>query len=95
LLVGQVVKRLQQKDLEHHDGIEGLAAGIALPLLGRKPDHRLDLGPEALKRNEGAQRFQRIALGADRLQTLVQIVEPQLTHGLPLGQSSGKHSNLI
>ena len=32
LLIGQVVKRLQHQNLEHHDGVEGFAAGLALPL---------------------------------------------------------------
>jgi hypothetical protein len=34
VFIGEVVQRLQHQDLEHHDGIEGLAAGVALPLLG-------------------------------------------------------------
>jgi hypothetical protein len=83
LLIGQVVKRLQHQHLEHHDGVERLAPGVALPRLGRQPDHRLDVGAEALEGDERAQRLQRITLGADRLQAPVEIVEPQLTHGRP------------
>jgi hypothetical protein len=78
LLIGQVVKRLQHQHLEHHDGVEGLAASVALPCLRSQPDHRLDLGPEALEGDEGV----------ERLEALVEIVEPQLTHGIP-PQSSG------
>jgi hypothetical protein len=88
VVIGQIVKRLQHQDLEHHDGIERLAAGIALSLLGRKPHHRLNLGAEALEWYDGVKRLKRIAFGADRLQTLVEIVEAQLPHRVSPGQSS-------
>src|SRR5262249_39592013 len=68
---------------EHHDGIEGPAAGVAFPLFGSKPHHSLDLGAKTLKGNDQVERLERIALRADRLQTFVQIVEPKLTHGFP------------
>jgi hypothetical protein len=50
---------------------------------------RQSVGAEALERDERVERLQRITLGAERLQALVEIVEPQLTHGIPLGRSSG------
>src|SRR5262245_63724563 len=41
------------------------------------------LRPEAFKGNEGPQCHERIALSTDRLKALVEIVEPQLPHGIP------------
>jgi hypothetical protein len=38
---------------------------------------------EAFEGDERLERLQWIALGTDRLETLVEIVEPQLTHGSP------------
>jgi hypothetical protein len=47
------------------------------------------LSAEALERNDAVKRLERIALGANRLETLVEIVETQLPHGIPPpGQSS-------
>src|SRR4029434_353387 len=89
VFICEIVKRLQHQDLEHQHGVEGLAAGIALPFLGRKPDDRFDLSAEALESNDDGKRLERIALGANLLETLVEIVEAQLPHGIPPpGQSS-------
>jgi hypothetical protein len=47
------------------------------------------LSAEALERNDAVKRLERIALGANRLETLVEIVETQLPQGIPPpGQSS-------
>jgi hypothetical protein len=46
------------------------------------------LSAEALERNDAVKLLKRIALGANRLETLVEIVETQLPHGIPHGQSS-------
>ena len=46
LLVGQIVEALQHHDLELQDRIVGLAAGVALSLLGLRLRHRLDVGAE-------------------------------------------------
>ena len=84
LLIGQIVKRLQHQNLEHHDGIEGLAAGIALPLLGRQPDYCLDLGAETLEGNDCLEYLERITLGTDCLKTSVEIEKARLPHRIPL-----------
>jgi hypothetical protein len=84
LLIGQIVKCLQHQNLEHHDGVEGLAAGVALPLLGCKPNHRLDLGPEALERNKSIKRLERITLGTYRLKTSVEVEKARLPQRIPL-----------
>jgi hypothetical protein len=95
VFIGQNVKRLQYQDLEHQYGIKRLAAGIAPPLLRRKPDDRLDLGPEALERYDGVKRLKRIAFGADRFQTLVEILESQLPDGVPRLANHLAPTNLI
>ena len=76
VFIGQIVERLQHQDLEHQHGVEGLATGLALPLFAREPDYRLDLATEALEGNDRLKRLQRIALGANCLETLVEIVKP-------------------
>jgi hypothetical protein len=63
--------------------IERLAAGVALPLLGRGPDYRLDVRSEALEGNDRVKRFERIPLGTDRLKTFVEIEKARLPHGVP------------
>ncbi len=83
LLISQIVERLQHQDLEHQHGIVGLAAGVALPRLGRQPDHRLDLAPEALERHGGVDHLERITLGTDCIKPLVEIVKAHLPHGTP------------
>jgi hypothetical protein len=40
------------------------------------------LSAEALERNDALKRLERIALGANRLETLVEIVETQLPRGI-------------
>src|SRR5262249_17114429 len=95
LLVGQVVKSLQHQNLEHHHRIERLAAGVALPLLGRGPDYRLDARAEALERNNRVKRIERIPLGTDRLKTLVEIEKAWLSHHIPPLPIISRHLNLI
>jgi hypothetical protein len=95
VFICEIVKRLQHQDLEHQHGVEGPAAGIALPFLGRKPDDRFDLSAETLERNDDVKRLERIALGANRLETLVEIVEAQLPHGIPRPPNHLATPNLI
>jgi hypothetical protein len=66
-LVREIVERLQHHDLEPQDRVIGLAAGVALALLGLRLRHGLVLGAEILPWHDLLDRFQRIALGADRL----------------------------
>src|SRR6516165_1127915 len=96
LLVGQVIERLQHQNLKHHHCIERLAAGVALPLLGRRPDYRLDVRAEALEWNDAVKGFQRIPLGTDRLKTLVEIEKAGLSHRIPPALPIlSEHQNLI
>ena len=66
-LVREIVERLQYHDLEPQDRVIGLAAGVALALLGLRLRHGLVLGAKILSWHDLFDRFQRIALGADRL----------------------------
>src|SRR5205807_9322675 len=56
----------------------GLAAGVALALLGLRLRHRLDVSAEILPSHHLLDRLQRIALGADRLQPTLNIEKPLL-----------------
>ena len=88
VFIRKVVQCLQHQDLEHHDRIEGLATGVAFPLFGGESHHSLDLATKTLEGNDQVERLERIALGADRLKTFVEIVEPKLPPRFPpLGQS--------
>jgi hypothetical protein len=49
----------------------------------------------ALERNDAVKRLERIALGANRLETLVEIVETQLPHGIPPPANHLATPNLI
>jgi hypothetical protein len=73
LLVREIVQRLQHHDLEPQDRITGLAAGVALALLGLRLRHSLDISAEILPWHDLLDRLQRIALGADRLQPALNI----------------------
>src|ERR1700688_2523272 len=95
LLVSQIVQRLQHQDFEHQDRVVGLAAGGALPLLRLGTRHRLDLRTKALPRNCRLDQLKRIAFGADRLEPLVEIVEPHLPHSWSPSASSRESLNLI
>jgi hypothetical protein len=55
-----------------------------LSFLSCKPNHRLDLGAEALERNKSIKRLERITLGTDRLKTFVEIEKARLPHRIPL-----------
>src|SRR6266481_9565380 len=80
LLVREVVERLQHHDLELQDRIIGLAAGVALALLGLRLRHRLDVSAEILPSHYLLDRLQRIALGTDRLQSALNIEKTFLPH---------------
>jgi hypothetical protein len=83
LLVRQIVQRLQHHNLELQDRVIGLAAGVALALLGLRLRHRLDVGAEILPPHDLLDRHQRIALGADRLQPALNIEKACLPHDTP------------
>src|SRR5262249_25859734 len=62
------------------DRIVGLATGVALALLGFRLRHRLDVSTEVLPWHDPLDRLQRIALGADRLQSALNIEKARLPH---------------
>jgi hypothetical protein len=51
------IKASAVSGLKHQHRIERLSPGIALPLLGCKPDYRLDIGTKTLKGNKGLERL--------------------------------------
>src|SRR5262249_1414861 len=73
--------------LNFKDRIIGLAAGIALALLGLRLRHRLDVSAEILPSHDFLDRLQRIALGTDRLQSALNIEKTSLPHD-PLAPSA-------
>src|SRR5712671_2198233 len=79
-IVREIVERLQHRDLELQDRVIGLAAGVALALLGLRLRHGLDVSTEILPWHDLLDRFQRIALGADRLQPALNIEKALLPH---------------
>src|SRR5262249_27787170 len=87
LLGREIGERLQHHDLELQDRIIGLAAGIALALLGLRLRHRLDVSAEILPSHDFLDRLQRIALGTDRLQSALNIEKTSLPHD-PLAPSA-------
>src|SRR5262245_62721840 len=62
----RIVERLHHHDLELQDRIVGLAASVALTLLGLRLGHALDVSAEILPPHDLLDRFQRITFGADR-----------------------------
>src|SRR5256885_548333 len=64
-IVREIVERLQHQDLELQDRVIGLAAGVALALLGLRLRHGLDVSTEILPWHDLLDRFQRIAQGAN------------------------------
>src|SRR5262249_61314642 len=74
------VERLQHHDLELQDRIVGLATSVALALLGLRLGHALDVSAEVLPRHDLLDRFQRIAVGADRLKPALNIEKARLPH---------------
>src|SRR5437016_7435620 len=66
LLVREIMERLQHHDLELQDRVIGLAAGVALALLGLRLRHRLDVSAEILPSHHLLDRLQRIALSTAR-----------------------------
>src|SRR5439155_18224540 len=97
LLVGEIVEALQHHDFELQDRVVGLAAGVALALLGLRLRHGLDGGAESLPRHGRLDRLQRITLGAQRIEPPLEIVKTHLTHDPPalLGPSRTVSPNLI
>src|SRR5258708_424855 len=87
LLVREIVQRLQHHDLELQDRVSGLAAGVALGLLGPHLRLGLDVSAEILPSHHVLDRLQRIALGADRLQPAFNIEKALLPHD-PLAPSA-------
>src|SRR5260370_27993722 len=79
-LVREIVQRLQHHDLQLQDRILGLAAGVALALLGLRLSHGLDVSAEILPWHDLLDHLQRIALGADRLQPALNIEKALLPH---------------
>src|SRR5947208_11114238 len=67
-------------DLGLQDRVIGLAAGVALALLGLRLRHGLDVSAEILPWHDLLDRHQRIALGADRLQPALNIEKALLPH---------------
>src|SRR5262249_10221458 len=79
-IVREIVERLQHQDLELQDRVIGLAAGIALALLGLRLRHGLDVSTEILPWHDLLDRFQRIAQSANRLQPALNIEKALLPH---------------
>src|SRR5215813_3867459 len=82
-IVREIVERLQHHDLELQDRVIGLAAGVALALLGLRLRHGLDVSTEILPWHDLLDRFQRIAQSADRLQHALNIEKALLPHNPP------------
>src|SRR5262249_9092342 len=82
-IVREIVERLQHHDLELQDRVIGLAAGVALALLGLRLRHGLDVSTEILPWHDLLDRFQRIAQSADRLQPALNIEKALLPHNPP------------
>jgi hypothetical protein len=78
-LVGQVVERLQDQDLEHQHLVERLAPGRGLAVFLA---YLLEQRPEQLPWNLHRQPLQRIAHATDALQTTVDVEETGLWHGV-------------
>src|SRR5262249_25002531 len=70
----------QHHDLELQDRIVGLAASVALTLLGLRRGHALDVSAEVLPPHDLLDRFQRITFGADRLKPALNIEKARLPH---------------
>src|SRR5262249_44321624 len=78
--IREIVERLQHHDLELQDRIVGLAASVALTLLGLRLGHALDVSAEVLPPHDLLDRFQRITFGADRLKPALNIEKARLPH---------------
>src|SRR5258706_1669813 len=79
-IVREIVERLQHHDLELQDRVIGLAAGVALALLGLRLRHGLNVSTEILPWHDLLDRFQRIAQSANRLQPALNIEKARLPH---------------
>src|SRR6266550_1106982 len=86
-IVREIVERLQHQDLELQDRVIGLAAGVALALLGLRLRHGLDVSTEILPWHDLLDRFQRIAQSANRIQPALNIEKALLPHD-PLAPSA-------
>src|SRR5467141_3762978 len=62
------IEKAHERQPVTQDRVIGLAAGVALALLGLRLRHRLDVSAEILPSHHLLDRLQRIALAADRLQ---------------------------
>src|SRR5262245_39520988 len=82
-IVREIVERLQHHDLELQDRVIGLAAGVALALLGLRLRHGLDVSTEILPWHDLLDRFQRIAQSSDRLRPALHIEKALLPHNPP------------
>src|SRR5213083_1941254 len=69
------------------DRVIGLAAGVALALLGLRLRHGLDVSTEILPWHDLLDRFQRIAQSANRIQPALNIEKALLPHD-PLAPSA-------
>src|SRR5262245_31647744 len=67
---------------------KGLRPALLFLSSGR-PDYRLDLGAEALKRNDCIECLEWITLRADRFETLVEIEKARLSHSFPRAVDAG------
>ena len=75
-LVREAVARLQDQDLEHEDVIEGRATTTRAIGSRRGP---LQVRPEQLEVHQPIQPLQRVALGRELPQALIEIEKPSLT----------------
>ena len=80
LLIRQIVQRLQYQHAEQNQRVEWFATRLALLRLLRRHHHRLDIGAEALPRNQRSDRFQRIALLRQRRKPPIRVEKSQLPH---------------
>jgi hypothetical protein len=80
LLAREIVERLQHHDLELQDRVIGLAAGVALALLGLPLRDGLNVRAEILPSHDLLDRLQRVTLGANRIQPALNIEKSLLPH---------------
>src|SRR5262249_4138268 len=85
-IVREIVERLQHQDLELQDRVIGLAAGVALALLGLRLRHGLDVSTEILPWHDLLDAFHPIAQSARRLPPALNN-EKALLHHDPLAPS--------
>src|SRR5271157_4875758 len=84
LLVRQIVQRLQNQHAEQNERVERFTTGLALLRLLRRQHDRLDIGAEALPRNQRSDHFQRIALLRQHRKPPIRVEKSQLPHRLAI-----------